>query len=1508
MALDTKPNLSDSKFEQRPGEILHLSGSTHVHDYGEFRLQSGATFVMESSPGVNKVLVSNATGCGSWGNVPVYNGLSVCDSGRAALGGTLSGDTEIEICSYKFQVSGVENLIALTGDSAIVYASGATLYLKDGCASLSSDIGDCLFMSPVATTFTSASGGGIKYGGDYSSNYTSRSLVDKGYVTGLTANMITGATNGIGVTGRRVCLGGTLGATNTTLSLASPVATFMVCYTGNSAMLVNGAGTAMCTCGATLLLNGDVYLSSCSNDRLCMDTNGVVFTVNSGGGVRYAADYSGSYTLRSLVDKGYVTGLTSSISTLIASGERITKCINKTSHGFAVQDVIGWSGGTYNKAIADGTYDGEVLGIVSKCHNANYFDLTQAGYVTGLTGLVINTTYFLSDATAGLLTATEPTTVDHISKAVLIANSTTTGWVLPYPGYIITSGVTPSVAWGDISGSIADQTDLQTVLLKSVTGVTNLGAGNGALYTSVSDQLIQLKRLSGGTNITITSGDSYVVINSTATGTVTGAESGLHLSGPNVALGGLLTGNTTICGAYAFNLGCTGSALSSLIAVTPIFGVCDGNGYTCMRLEHDPVAPEFDMLLVNSGGTAYGGINLFPTSTTKILLAASEDTNYLEFKLSDILGATNSNFHIQTENSAASYEQETRLNHPSGTVFFCEVIECKSSSSQNLKFLGDYKTRNFCFIRNNAAILTILSGGTARYGSAVALNNDCDLVYKSYLGSYVAGGTITGATNLGTGNGTIYTTTTNNKLNLKTLSGGTNVTLTCSGNYIAINANDASGIEWNGTTANGIGTYIDANTICSQPNLTFNGTRLGVMGNICASTCVTSPLLSGTTCVTSPIVCGSTCMISPVIIGSTCVRSPILSATTYSTSPVFIENGTCLASKYLPFQMATDMQDPTGFVDGSNINISYNYTNRTITLTGTLDYYWKGVKRTLTSPWTSSAHTATVGRWYLYSTDGLGFTWSQSVWEFNHIMVSGIYYQATEAASLAIRETHGLLDWQAHETLHNTIGTYLKSGGQATSGSYTANTATNAGITPSFNAASLDDEDLTSTIASWPKTSGYTVMRISAGTSVYTFSNTAPFLAVGDDSYIYVNDPVTGTLTAGVANRYYNAYQILVPTTSDSNSQKYRMIFLPPQATYTTLAGAQAEDTRGLRLGSLTSASAEYVIYARISYSTSNSYSNYGKVVIPTDGITYVVGSKFSALSVAGVSTTNHANLSNLTWTDSGHLGNNDTLAAFNASGVAEYVSKLYYSASGHTHGIYALQSSVATYTGTTAPATYVIKTAFDTYTGTTVPATYVAKTVFITYTGTTAPATFLKCTSASIQTINSCLKIGVPNSVTLTASASTFSISKAAENYGLYMGLIGSGVMYMQSGSFDGATQYPLCFQPQGSYISTPVIKITTGAAAGCVLTSSADGTASWSTPIGGGVGVYMISGNSLTTGFSVTHSCNQQFVMVQLVQADAPYATVYTNVQRTNANCVCITFDTAPSTGINYKILITG
>jgi hypothetical protein len=342
----------------------------------------------------------------------------------------------------------------------------------------------------------------------------------------------------------------------------------------------------------------------------------------------------------------------------------------------------------------------------------------------------------------------------------------------------------------------------------------------------------------------------------------------------------------------------------------------------------------------------------------------------------------------------------------------------------------------------------------------------------------------------------------------------------------------------------------------------------------------------------------------------------------------------------------------SGFVYGDAITATYNHTNRTITLTGDLTYLWKGEVKTLTSPWTSTAHTATAGMWFLYSTDGTTFSWSMTPFEFWHIQVAIAKYAATAVNSWAQCEMHGLMDYEAHEELHSQIGTYRVSGGQVTAGTITENTATDAAVTPGFDVAVVKDEDVSTTIPAWTQGT-YTTMYIAAG-SIATFSTvqTRPFHA-GVGEYMYLNNPTTGAFAQGINARYYNVYQIMIPTTADADSQKYRMVMLQPQAEYTSLASAQAEDPRILNFGNLSNLSPEFVLYTRITFLTGAGNANNGKCTIPTNGVTYVVGSRAGQVSISGVSINNHQSLSNLTWGSSGHLGTASSFAAFDSSGAA---------------------------------------------------------------------------------------------------------------------------------------------------------------------------------------------------------------------------------------------------------------
>ncbi len=342
----------------------------------------------------------------------------------------------------------------------------------------------------------------------------------------------------------------------------------------------------------------------------------------------------------------------------------------------------------------------------------------------------------------------------------------------------------------------------------------------------------------------------------------------------------------------------------------------------------------------------------------------------------------------------------------------------------------------------------------------------------------------------------------------------------------------------------------------------------------------------------------------------------------------------------------------TGFADNTNITVTYSHTNRTVTLThpsGTLTYYYRWVKKTLTSPWVSSAHNNVTANYFLYSVDWTNFNWSTTPWNFRDVMNCYVKFDSASAANtFALREVHGLLDVKAHQIFHNQIGTHRVSGWGATVGTYTENTATNVATTPWFDSAVIRDEDIDSTIPAWTEWS-YTQMYIGASnTATFVKGASYPFTETG--SFLQVNNPTTWAMTNWINNRWYNIYQILVPCTADSDSQSFRMIFLQPQATHTSLANALAEDPRVLNLGNFANLATEWVIYARITYVTSTGDTNAGKCRIATWGITYVIGNRGSQATVSGFNPTDHQVLDNIEWTLSWHTGNANTIASFGAA------------------------------------------------------------------------------------------------------------------------------------------------------------------------------------------------------------------------------------------------------------------
>ena len=126
---------------------------------------------------------------------------------------------------------------------------------------------------------------------------------------------ITGGTNGLGVSVKNICLGGAL-INNTTITSGN----FIYCIAGTqSSYYQNNSSVCLSMNGASahqLRVSGcGASVESCCS-KLLVYSGGTTFTsgaLSDCAGIKYAADYSATYTTRSLVDKGYITGITTTL-------------------------------------------------------------------------------------------------------------------------------------------------------------------------------------------------------------------------------------------------------------------------------------------------------------------------------------------------------------------------------------------------------------------------------------------------------------------------------------------------------------------------------------------------------------------------------------------------------------------------------------------------------------------------------------------------------------------------------------------------------------------------------------------------------------------------------------------------------------------------------------------------------------------------------------------------------------------------------------------------------------------------------------------------------------------------------------------------------------------------------------------------------------------------------------------------------------------------------------------
>lgn len=264
----------------------------------------------------------------------------------------------------------------------------------------------------------------------------------------------------------------------------------------------------------------------------------------------------------------------------------------------------------------------------------------------------------------------------------------------------------------------------------------------------------------------------------------------------------------------------------------------------------------------------------------------------------------------------------------------------------------------------------------------------------------------------------------------------------------------------------------------------------------------------------------------------------------------------------------------TGFTNNQNISVSYDSTTRKITLAGTFEAFYQGVKVTaLTDGWVSDAHADVAGTYFL-SYNG-SFVFNTTPWSFSDLQIAYVVY---DGVKFGIREVHGFMQPEAHEEAHRVLGAYKVSG--ADMSGYTLSSTTAAERRPLIAETIIADEDLKTTLSAL-STETYSI-RYLTGASTRTFSVDQADIIPLNGNQPYYNQFTDGAWqqTLMTNNNYAAIFVAAIPVTSDTASQKLRYVFVQPQTQSATLSTIQGLVPSSLVLGDMLAS--EYVFTHKI--------------------------------------------------------------------------------------------------------------------------------------------------------------------------------------------------------------------------------------------------------------------------------------------------------------------------------------
>jgi hypothetical protein len=305
-------------------------------------------------------------------------------------------------------------------------------------------------------TFTGTTGT-LRYGSDLSAQYTIRSLVDRGFVTGLTSQrLLTTSFN-------------TYSAATLTNINSRLLTTAFNTYSAVTQTQINNANVTynngINRVGNNVRLGGNLTGAT----TIGLGVNSLIFTGTTGT-LRYGSDLSAQYTIRSLVDRGFVTGQTSlrllttsfntySASTLTNINSRLLTTAFNTYSAATLTNI-----NSRLLTTAFNTYSASTLTNINSRLLTTAFNTYSASTLTNINSRLLTSAFNTYSAS----------TLTNINSRILTANNGLTK-----------SGVNVRLG-GNLTGATTIGLGTSNLIFTGTTGTLRYGSDLSAQYTNRS--------------------------------------------------------------------------------------------------------------------------------------------------------------------------------------------------------------------------------------------------------------------------------------------------------------------------------------------------------------------------------------------------------------------------------------------------------------------------------------------------------------------------------------------------------------------------------------------------------------------------------------------------------------------------------------------------------------------------------------------------------------------------------------------------------------------------------------------------------------------------------------------------------------------------------------------------------------------------------------------------------------------------------------------------------------